>query len=271
MTDPSVEIHPSAVIDEGAELGKNVKIGPFCVVEKRVKLRDNVHLVGHAVIMGDTEIGANTVVHPFASVGNMPQDLKYNGENSRLIIGKNNVIRENVTMNPGTEGGGMVTRIGDDCLFMAGSHVAHDCQVGSHVIFANNATVGGHCIIGDFVVLGGLSAVHQFVRIGKLAFIGGMSGIENDVIPFATALGNRAHLGGLNVVGMKRCGFEHKQIHIIRDAYRLLFAEEGTIQERRQQLAELYEGNENIDEMLIFLDEGAQRSLCTPSSRNRNG
>ncbi len=185
-------------------------------------------------------------------------------------VGKNNVIRENVTMNPGTEGGGMVTVVGDDCLFMAGAHVAHDCLIGNHVIFANNATVGGHCVVGDHVVLGGLSAVHQFVRIGKHAFIGGMSGVENDVIPFATALGNRAHLGGLNVVGMKRSGFEHKQIHIIRDAYRLLFAEEGTIQERRQQLAELYEGNADIDEMIKFLDEGVQRSLCTPS-RSRNG
>jgi len=269
MAKLSVEIHPNADIEEGAVLGKGVKIGPFCVVGEHVKLRDYVQLISHAVILGDTEIGAKTIIHPFASIGNMPQDLKYHGENSRLVVGKNNVIREYVTMNPGTEGGGMVTNVGDDCLFMAGSHVAHDCQIGSHVVFANNATVGGHCIIGDFVVLGGLSAVHQFVRIGKHAFIGGMSGIENDVIPFATALGNRAHLGGLNVVGLKRCGFKHTQIHIIRDAYRLLFAEEGTIQERRQQLAELYEGNADVDEILSFLDQSAQRSLCTPS-RTRN-
>jgi len=270
MSEQSIHIHPSAVIEDGAEIGQDVKIGPFCVINKRVKLHDNVELKSHVVIMGDTEIGSHTIIHPFASIGNMPQDLKYHGEKSRLVIGENNVIRENVTMNPGTEGGGMVTNIGDNCLFMAGAHVAHDCQIGSHVIFANNATVGGHCIIGDFVVLGGLSAVHQFVRIGKHAFIGGMSGIENDVIPFATAIGNRAHLGGLNVVGMKRNGFQHRRIHIIRDAYRLLFAEEGTFQERRQQLAELYEGNDDVDEMLKFLKESAQRSLCTPS-RNRSG
>jgi len=270
MTNNSVSIHPSAIIEDGAEIGENVKIGPFCVVGNNVKLQDNVELISHVVVLGNTDIGSNSVIHPFASIGNVPQDLKYHGENSRLIIGRNNVIRENVTMNPGTEGGGMVTKIGDDCLFMAGAHVAHDCQIGSHVIFANNATVGGHCIIGDSVVLGGLSAVHQFVRIGKLAFVGGMSGIENDVIPFATALGNRAHLGGLNVVGMKRCGFEHRQIHVIRDAYRVLFAEQGTIQERRQQLAELYEDNEDVNEILNFLKDGAQRSLCTPA-RIRNG
>jgi len=264
MTTQSVLIHPSSVIEEGAKFGKNVKIGPFCVVGAGVQLLDDVELISHAVILGNTVIGSKTVVHPFASIGNMPQDLKYHGENSRLIVGKNNVIRENVTMNPGTEGGGMVTTIGDDCLFMAGAHVAHDCEIGNHVIFANNATIAGHCMIGDYVVLGGLSAVHQFVRIGKHAFIGGMSGIGNDVIPFAIALGNRAHLGGLNVVGMKRSGFDHKQIHIIRDAYRLLFAEEGTIQERKQQLAELYEGNADIEEILNFLDQGTQRSLCTP-------
>lgn len=269
MTVQSVQIHPSAIVEEGAVLGKGVKIGPFCVVGNRVKLKDDVELFSHVVISGDTTIGSQTVVHPFASLGNMPQDLKYHGENSRLIVGQNNVIREYVTMNPGTQGGGMETIIGNDCLFMAGAHVAHDCRIGDHVIFANNATVGGHCFVGDFVVLGGLSAVHQFVRIGRYAFIGGMSGIENDVIPFATALGNRAHLGGLNVVGMKRRGFKHTRIHIIRDAYRLLFAEEGTIQERRQQLAELYEGNADVDEILFFLDESTQRSLCTPS-RSRN-
>ncbi len=265
MTDKSVQIHPSSVVEDGAKIGKNVKIGPFCVVGNHVQLLDNVELMSHAVVIGNTVIGAKTVVHPFASIGNAPQDQKYHGENSRLIIGENNTIREYVTMNPGTEGGGMVTKIGDDCLFMAGAHVAHDCEIGNNVVFANNATVGGHCSIGDFVVLGGLSAVHQFVRIGKHGFIGGMSGVENDVIPFATALGNRAHLGGLNVVGLKRCGFEHRQIHIIRDAYRLLFAEDGTFQERRQQLAELYEGNTDIEEMLDFLDLGTQRSLCTPA------
>lgn len=269
MSSQAVDIHPSAIVDKDAVIGLNVKIGPYSTVGKHVILHDDVELVSHVVISGDTEIGAKTIVHPFASIGNIPQDLKYHGEDSRLIIGENNVIRESVTMNPGTEGGGLVTRIGDDCLFMVGAHVAHDCQIGNHVIFANNATVGGHCIISDYVMLGGLSAVHQFVRIGKHAFIGGMSGVENDVIPFATALGNRAQLGGLNVIGLKRSGFKHRQIHIIRDAYRLLFANEGTIQERRQQLAELYQGEEDVDAILLFLEEGANRSLCTPS-RNRN-
>lgn len=269
MTENPSKIHPSAIVEPGAKLGKNVNIGPFCIVGAEVVLGDDVELIANVVMLGDTDIGAKTIIHPFACIGNAPQDLKYHGENSRLRVGKNNIIREYVTMNPGTEGGGMVTNIGHDCLFMAGAHVAHDCQIGNHVIFANNATIGGHCIIDDYVVLGGLSAVQQFVRIGKHAFIGGLSAVANDVIPYATALADRSQLGGLNVIGLKRRGFDHKQIHIIRDAYRILFAQDGTVHEQRQLLAELYQGNDDINEILNFLNERSQSSLCTPG-KNRN-
>ncbi|MEL6423584.1 MAG: acyl-ACP--UDP-N-acetylglucosamine O-acyltransferase, partial [Pseudomonadota bacterium] len=180
-------IHPSAVVEEGATIGADVRIGPFCHVSQDAVLADEVTLHSHAVVAGRTTIGARTAIFPFASIGHAPQDLKYAGEQSTLQIGEDNVIREHVTMNPGTEGGGLATTVGSRCLFMAGSHIAHDCHVGNNVILANNATVAGHCKIADFAILGGLSAVHQFVRIGEYAFVGGMSGIENDIIPFGMA------------------------------------------------------------------------------------
>jgi len=257
-------IHPSAVIDPKASLANDVSVGPFCVVDGAVTLEKGVALHSHVVVGGDTLVGAETEIYPFASIGLAPQDLKYSGENSKLIIGRRNRIREYVTMNPGTAKGGMETRIGNDCLFMAGSHVAHDCFVGDHVILANNATLGGHVTVGDYAILGGLSAVHQFARIGRHAIVGGMSGVENDVIPYGSVMGDRARLGGLNVIGLKRRNFAKQDIHQLRTAYRMLFAEEGTLVERIDDVAEMFGDNEEIMEIVTFMRADSSRGLTQP-------
>ena len=260
----SMLIHPTAIIDPAAKLGQRVQIGPYCVVGAHVMLGDDVQLVSHVSVLGRTQIGAGTVIYPFASIGSNPQDKKYHGEPSELIIGRNNQIREHVTMNPGTEGGGMITRVGDDCLFMMASHVAHDCVVGDHVILANNATLAGHVTVGDYAIIGGLSAVHQFVRIGAHAMIGGMSGVESDVIPYGTVKGERAHLAGLNTVGMERRGFNKDQIRELRAAYRMLFAPEGTMAERLDEVALAYTGQPLVGEVMDFIRAKTSRSLCQP-------
>lgn len=257
-------IHPTAMIDPRARLGAEVSVGPWCVVDGDVELGAGVRLMSHVVVTGRTRIGNATVVYPFASLGHRPQDLKYAGEPSELIIGARNTIREQVTMNTGTEGGGMVTRVGDDCLFMVGAHVAHDCQLGNHVIMANNATLAGHVTVGDYAIIGGLAAVHQFVRIGPHAMIGGMSGVENDVIPFGTVKGERAHLAGLNTVGMERRGFNRDDIRLLRSAYRLLFAHEGTMAERLEEVARIHKDNSLVTEVVQFIRDRASRSLCQP-------
>jgi UDP-N-acetylglucosamine acyltransferase len=257
-------IHPAAIVDPKARIADTVTIGPFCVVGPEVELAEGVELLSHVVVAGRTSVGANTRIFPFASIGHPPQDLKYKGEPSTLTIGKNCQIREHVTMNPGTEGGGMVTTVGDNCLFMASAHVAHDCVLGDNVIMANNATLAGHVVVGDFAFLGGLSAVHQFVRIGKHAMIGGMSGVEADVIPFGIVIGNRAHLNGLNIVGLKRRGFSREDIHSLRNAYRLLFAPEGTLAERVSDVAEQFKDNLAIMEVVEFIRSDSSRQLCTP-------
>lgn len=257
-------VHATAIIEKGARLGKGVTVGPYCVVGADVELGDQVALVSHVVVAGRTKIGAGTRIFPFASIGHPPQDLKYKGEPSELVIGANNVIREHVTMNPGTEGGGMMTRVGDNCLFMVGAHVAHDCIIGNNVIMANNATLGGHVQVGDFAILGGLSAVHQFVRIGPHAMIGGMSGVENDIIPYGSAMGDRAHLSGLNIVGMKRRGFSRDDIHVLRTAYRLLFAQEGTMSERVDDVESIYRDNEGVMDIVQFVRGSSQRAVCQP-------
>jgi len=257
-------IHPTAVVEDGAELAAGVSIGPFCSVGAQVSLDKGVVLESHVVLAGRTRIGAGTRIFPFASIGHRPQDLKYRGEPSELIIGQNNVIREHVTMNPGTEGGGMVTRVGDECLFMVGAHVAHDCQVGDSAILANNATLAGHVEVGEFAILGGLSAVHQFARIGRHAMVGGMSGVEGDVIPYGSVMGNRAHLSGLNVVGLKRRGFSRDVIHDLRKAYRLLFAEEGTMAERLDDVAEEFSDNEPVMDIVNFIRSDSSRAICQP-------
>lgn len=260
----TVTIHPSAIVDPAAKLGEGVDIGPFCVVGPDVTLGDGVRLVSHVAVDGRTSIGADTVIYPFASIGHRPQDLKFHGEPSELVIGARNQIREHVTMNPGTEGGGMITRVGDDGLFMMGSHVAHDCVVGDHVIMANNATLGGHVTLGDYVIIGGLSAVRQFVRIGSHAMIGGMSGVENDVIPFGLVMGDRARLAGLNLVGLERRGFKKDDIHALRAAYRMLFGPEGTFAERVDGVGRDFGERALISDVLSFIRAKESRSLCQP-------
>jgi UDP-N-acetylglucosamine acyltransferase len=264
-------IHPTAVIEAGAKLGDRVAVGPFCMVGPEVELGDEVQLLSHVVVTGRTKIGSGTRIFPFASIGHQPQDLKYHGEPSRLEIGARNTIREHVTINPGTEGGGMLTRIGDDCLFMVASHVAHDCRIGNNVIIVNNVLLGGHIEIGDYAVIGGGAAVHQFVRIGQHAMVGGMSGVEADVIPFGMVLGNRAHLAGLNLVGLKRRGFDREEIHQLRAAYRLLFAQEGTLQERVADVEKMFPHNGLMGEVLTFLRQDSSRGLCMPMTEPSGG
>ena len=258
-------IHSTAVINTKAELGSNVKVGPYCVIGENLKINDGTELISHVVLDGLTTIGANCRIFPFASIGQCPQDLKYSGEPSRLEIGANNVIREHVTINPGTKGGGMLTRIGNNCLFMVGSHVAHDCVIEDNAILVNNATLGGHVRVGEWAIIGGLSAVHQFVRIGKHAMIGGMSGIEHDVIPYGSVIGNRAKLSGLNIVGLKRRGFSREEIHDLRKAYRLIFALEGTLAERLDDVAEDFGQNEPVMEIVDFIRADSARAICQPA------
>ncbi len=258
------DIHPTAIIHPDAELGDDVFVGPFCNIGKHVKLYNGVQLYSHVVVEGRTSVGEGTKIFPFASVGHEPQDLKFHGEASKLVIGKNNTIREHVTLNPGTEGGGLVTRIGDGCLFMMSSHVAHDCVIGNNVILVNNATLGGHVEIGDWAIIGGLSAVHQFVRIGRHAMVGGCSGVENDVIPYGSVVGNRAHLSGLNLVGLKRRDFSRDVIHDLRRAYRLIFAQEGTQAERIADVADLFSHVEPVMEIISFMNEDSSRAICQP-------
>ena len=258
------DIHPTAIVDREARLGGGVSIGPYCVVGGGVALGDGCTLVSHVVVDGRTDIGSNTRVFPFASIGHAPQDQKYKGEPSTLRIGANNIIREHVTINPGTLGGGMVTRVGDECLLMVGAHVAHDCTVGDHVIMANNATLAGHVIVEDYAIIGGLSAVHQFCRIGKHAMVGGMSGVECDVIPYGSVMGDRARLSGLNVVGLRRHGFSRTDISALRRAYRLMFAAEGTMAERLEDVVEAYSSQEAVMEIVNFIRSDSNRAMCQP-------
>ncbi|MDH5488573.1 MAG: acyl-ACP--UDP-N-acetylglucosamine O-acyltransferase [Rhodospirillaceae bacterium] len=261
-------IHSTAIIEDGAKIGNDVKIGPYSVIGPNVTLGDGVEVLSHVVLSGITSVGSGTRIFPFASIGSEPQDLKYGGEQSRLEIGANNTIREHVTMNPGTEGGGMLTKVGDNCLFMVGAHIAHDCQIGDNVILVNNATLAGHVEVGDFAIIGGLSAAHQFVRIGKHAMLGGMSGAESDVIPYGMVVGNRGGLSGLNLVGIKRRGFNRETIHSLRNAYRLLFANEGTMAERIKDVAEMFDGVEPVMEIISFLTADSSRSFCQPKSED---
>ena len=257
-------IHPSAVVEDGAVLGEGVRIGPFCHVGPKVTLADGCELVSHVVVAGETRIGARTKLYPFASIGHPPQDLKYRGEPSTLTIGADCLIREGVTMNPGTAGGGSETVVGDRCAFLANSHVGHDCHVGDGVVFSNNVMLAGHCQVGDYAILGGGAAVIQFARIGAHAFVGGLSGLENDCIPYGMALGNRAYLSGLNIIGLQRRGFAREDIHTLRRAYRLLFAPEGTLMERLEDVAVEFDGHPAVGEILAFIRVGGKRSVCTP-------
>jgi UDP-N-acetylglucosamine acyltransferase len=257
-------IHPSACVEAGARLGADVRIGPFCHVGPEVELGDGAELVSHVSIVGGTRIGARARVFPFASIGHEPQDLKYKGESTRLTIGEDCLIREGVTMNPGTAGGGGETIVGSRCVFLANAHVAHDCRLGDDVILSNNVMLAGHCQIGDFAILSGGSAAHQFVRVGAHAFVGGLAGVENDIIPFGIALGNRASLAGLNFVGLKRRGFSHDSIHALRRAYKQLFSAVGTLKERVEDVAEAFPDEAAVQQMVAFLRAGENRAICTP-------
>jgi UDP-N-acetylglucosamine acyltransferase len=257
-------IHPSAIIEHGAKLGAGVSVGPFCHVGADVTLEDGVTLISHVSLAGTTSIGARTKIYPFASIGHPPQDLKYAGEAVRLIIGPDCLIREGVTMNPGTAGGGSETIVGTQSVFLANSHVAHDCTVGDNVILSNNVMLGGHCKIGDYAILGGGAAAHQFVRVGAHAFIGGLAGVENDVIPFGIALGNRAALAGINVVGLKRRGFDRDAIRDLHNLYRQLFVGDGTLKERVESLAQEFVGQPQAMQVLDFIREGGDRAICVP-------
>lgn len=266
----SEKIHLTAVVDPKATLGNGVRVGPYCCVGPEVELGDDVVLRSHAVVDGRTKVGPRTEIFPFASVGLRPQDLKFKGEKSELVIGSDTVIRESVTVNPGTEGGGMITRVGDHCLLMVGAHVAHDCLVGNHVIMANNATLAGHVVVGDFAIIGGLSAVHQFVRIGAHAMIGGMTGVDHDVIPYGSVLGERGRLAGLNVVGLKRRGFTRNQLHNLRAAYRMLFEEEGadTVVERVERVVREFGRKEGVGELVDFITTDSSRGLTQAKPGN---
>ena len=259
-------IHPTAIVDDGVRLGDGVTIGAYAVISGEVEIGANCQIHAHVVIGGHTAIGPDCAIFPFASIGLIPQDLKFDGEASKLVIGARVRIREHVTMNPGTEGGGMVTLVGDDCLFMVGAHVAHDCQVGKHVILANNATLAGHVEVGDYAIIGGLSAIHQFVKIGAYAMVGGMSGVEHDVIPYGSAMGERARLSGLNLIGMKRGKMPRDEIHAVREAYKMLFAEQGNLASRIEQVTEKYPDVGAVSEILAFVQGDSSRAILQPKS-----
>jgi UDP-N-acetylglucosamine acyltransferase len=263
-----VTIHPTAIVEDGARLAAGVTIGPYCTIGSRVVLGGGVELISHVTLAGETTIGAGTRIWPFASIGHQPQDMKYRGEQSWLEVGAGCTIREHVTMNPGTTGGGLHTRVGDRCLFMAGSHVGHDSQIGNDVIMANNATLAGHVEIGEFAILGGLSAVHQHVRIGPHAIIGGMTGVDRDVIPYGSVIGNRAELGGLNLIGLKRRGFDRDTIAALRAVYRLIFQNDpaGTLAERAGLAAAAYPDVEPVQVLADFIRTDSSRSFCMPRS-----
>ncbi len=259
-------IHPSAIIEDGAQIGNGAFVGPFCHIGPQVVLGERVHLYSHVVVAGDTHVGSGTRIFPFASIGHEAQDLKYRGEPATLRIGVECIIREGVTMNPGTAGDQSQTIVGDRCVFLTGAHVAHDCVLGNNIIFSNNAMVAGHCKVGNNVIIGGGAGVHQFCRIGDNAFIGGLAGVENDIIPFGMALGNRAYLGGLNLIGMKRAGIERDSIHKVRAAFKALFDPTRPLQENAKALSES-EDDPLVRKIVDFVLQGGERAFCTP----RNG
>jgi UDP-N-acetylglucosamine acyltransferase len=260
--DPGAEIHPSAVIEAGAVIGPGCKIGPFCLIGPEVTLGAGVELKSHVVVTGWTEIGDETVVFPFASLGQIPQDLKFKGERTRLIVGKRNRIRENVTMSTGTEGGGGLTQVGDDGLFMANCHVAHDAQIGNRVILVNSVAIAGHCVLEDDVIVGGLSGVHQWVRIGHGAIVGALSMVTADVIPHALVAGPRAGLEGLNLVGLKRRGVAREEIGALREMFTALAA--GNFREQARKLSEEAPESAHVREVLDFILGPSDRSFLTP-------
>ena len=259
-------IHETAIIGLKAKISKNVKIGPYSIIGPNVEIGENTEIHSHVNISGYTKIGKNNKFYPFASIGNDPQDLKFGGEKSNLEIGDNNKIREYVTINPGTKGGGGLTKIGNNCLFMVSSHIAHDCFVGNNVILANNVPLGGHVHVDDNVIIGGNSAVQQFTRIGKSAMIGGMCGVVRDVIPYGIAHGNRSILQGLNLIGLRRKNIPNKEIIILTDAYKEIFKNENLTQ-NLSNLSDESKYNELVAEVIEFIEKDKKRPICTPFSK----
>jgi UDP-N-acetylglucosamine acyltransferase len=262
-------IDPTARVADGARIADSVEIGPFCTVGAAVELRDGVRLISHVCVDGVTTIGARTVVHPFAVLGGTPQSVGYKGEPTRLTIGADCMIRECVTMSVGTADGRGVTAVGDRGFFMAYSHIAHDCQIGSDVTFANGVTLGGHVAVGDFTFIGGLSAVHQFVRIGPNVMIGGMAGQSDDVIPFGITQGNFAKLRGINLVGMRRRKYSAAAIRAVRAAYRRLFFGDGNMTERLQAVEQEFGGEAAVAQIIAFIRSDRDRELCRPDIRSK--
>ena len=259
-------IHKTSIIDKNAKISNNVKIGPYSIIGPNVEIDENVEIHSHVNISGNTKIGSGTKIYPFASIGTDPQDLKFKGEKNSLIIGKENTIREYVTINPGTEGGGGQTVIGNNCLLMISSHVAHDCRVGSNVVIANNVPLGGHSIIEDEVIIGGNSAVQQFTRIGRLAMIGGMTGVLKDVIPFGLSFGNRNYLKGLNLIGLRRKKYENKDIIELSEAYKKIF-KEGNLHDNVSIINGEYKQNNLVQEVTNFVLKDKKRPICSPLSK----
>ena len=259
-------IHNSSVIDQKAKIGNNVKIGPFCYVGPNVELEQEVELISNVHIEGNTKIGKGTKIFPFACIGTMPQDLKYRGESTSVLIGENNMIREYVTINPGTEGGGGRTVVGNNCLFMVSSHIAHDCKVGNNVVIANNVPLGGHVTLEDSVIIGGNSAVQQFTRIGRLAMIGGMTGVLKDVIPFGLSFGNRNYLQGINLIGLRRKKYENKKILELDTAYKKIFSSEK-LHENLAKINGEFKENDLVKEVINFIETDKKRPICTPLTK----
>jgi len=258
-------IHKTALVDSKAKVSNSVNVGPYSVIGPNVEIGEDVTIHSHVNISGNTKIGNGNKIYPFASIGNDPQDLKYNGEQTKLVIGNNNKIREYVTIHPGTVGGGGITTVGNNCLFMIASHVAHDCNVGNNVIIANNVPLGGHVTIEDNVVIGGNSAVQQFTRIGKMAMIGGMTGVLHDVIPYGLSTGNRNSLQGLNLIGLRRANFENKDILSLNEAYKEIFATKN-INENISKLNGTFKENPLVKNVIDFITKDKKRSICTPFS-----
>ena len=259
-------IHSSSIIDKNAKVSKSVKIGPFCYVGPNVELLDDVELVSNVHIEGYTKVGKGTKIFPFSSIGTQPQDLKFKNEKNSLSIGEKNIIREYVTINPGTEGGGSKTEIGNNCLFMISSHIAHDCKIGNNVIIANNVPLGGHVTIEDSVVIGGNSAVQQFTRIGRLAMIGGMTGVLKDVTPFGLSIGNRNYLQGLNLVGLRRKKYENHKIMELSKAYKKIFSSKNLFENLTKINGE-FKDNELVNEIVTFMEKDKKRPICSPINK----
>ena len=259
-------IHKTAVIDPKAKLNSGVKVGPYSVIGANVEIDENTEIQSHVSIVGDTKIGKNNKIYPFASIGNDPQDLKFQGEKTKLEIGNNNKIREYVTINPGTQGGGGLTKLGNNCLFMVSAHIAHDCFVGDNVILANNVPLGGHAHIENNVIIGGNSAVQQFTRVGRSAMIGGMCGVVRDIIPYGIAHGNRSILQGLNLIGLRRKNIPNQDIKILSDAYKEIFKNENLSKNLNNLNKELRE-HELVSEVVSFIEKDKKRPICTPFSK----